>query len=218
MERQTTVIDLRGSEGSAGGADFSVLADPTGRRGRRLRHAGRAVAVLFALWLAALVLAGLGLLPGDGIPLASRSGSGTEPPPLGARSPLVPAKGSEPALAARRATPTAASHARSAPASAGSPPARRRQAARAPQVAPLRKRTTAPAPRSTSPPPAATATPIATQAPHRPTTPPGKSGTSPGHAGTAPGQTRPAKTPAPAATATPTPTHGKSGVAPGHNH
>ncbi len=46
----------------------SVLSDPSGRRAALLRRAGRLVAGLFVLWLAGLVLAGLGLLPADGLP------------------------------------------------------------------------------------------------------------------------------------------------------
>ena len=85
MEQQTTIIDLRGSGRSSSEEDFGVLADPSGRRRRGLQRAGRAVAGLFALWLAALALAGLGLLPGVGIPLASRTTADSAPPPLDVR-------------------------------------------------------------------------------------------------------------------------------------
>src|SRR5215211_6256198 len=145
MERQTTTIDLRGSDASSAAAGFGVLADPTGRRGRRLRRAGHVVAGLFALWLAALVLAGLGLLPAAGVPLASRTGPRTEPPPLDARSPLVSANGSKPAPAARRAAPIATAR-RSAPTPPAHAPARRREPARRPSVAPLRRKATVVAP------------------------------------------------------------------------
>src|SRR4051794_41579383 len=97
MERQTTIIDLRGSDSTPTGVGFGVLADPTGRRGRNLRRVGRAVAVLFAVWLAALALAGLGLLPGLGIPRASRTEIETGPPPLEQGDPLVAAEGTRPA-------------------------------------------------------------------------------------------------------------------------
>jgi uncharacterized iron-regulated membrane protein len=205
MERQTTIIDLRGSGSASGGAGFGVLADPSGRRRRSLRRVGRAVAVLFALWLAALALAGLGLLPDMGIPLASHAGAGSAPPPLDARSPLVAVKGARPALA----TPAATPRARPVPASAGPAPSQRRAVARRRGVARARKRTAVTAP----------------PAPRGSTTAPGQTVAPPGRSGTAPGQIRAAKTPrphptprakpAPAPTATAAPSHGKSGSAPG---
>src|SRR5215212_6554516 len=100
MEHQTTIIDLRGSGRSSSAEDFGVLADPSGRRRRGLRRVGRAVAVLFALWLAALVL------PGPGIPLASRTSADGAPPPLDARSPLVAAEDAAPAPPRATATAT----------------------------------------------------------------------------------------------------------------
>src|SRR3954471_16746853 len=114
MERETTIIDLRGSDSSSTGVGFGVLADPTGRRGRNLRRAGRAVAVLFAVWLAALAVAGLGLLPGLGIPLASRAGIEPGPAPLKRGNPLVAANATRPALP----SPAPAAAARPLPASA----------------------------------------------------------------------------------------------------
>jgi hypothetical protein len=218
MEHQTTVIDLRGSGRAASEADFGVLADPSGRRRKGLRRAGRAVAVLFALWLAALALAGLGLLPGVGIPLASRTTADGAPPPLDERSPLVAAENTRPALT-HAATTTVSPVAKPAP---GAPRAtglaRRRAAARDRKTARERRVVTArPTPVATVPAattPASTP-PAATPVAHRPATPPGQAEPTPGHSGTAPGQTRPAKTPVP--TATPTPVHGKSGAAPGHS-
>ncbi|MGI8623592.1 MAG: hypothetical protein ACR2NB_08950, partial [Solirubrobacteraceae bacterium] len=122
MEQQSTIIDLRGSDSSSAGAEFGVLADPSGRRGRRLCRAGRAIAVLFAVWLVALALSGLGLLPATGIPLASRGGAGTAPPPMGDRNPLVAAKDAPPALLAVRATDTTAPGSRRVPVIAGPGP------------------------------------------------------------------------------------------------
>jgi hypothetical protein len=217
MEPQTTIIDLRGSDASAADAGFGVLADPTGRRRRGLRRAGRAVAVVFALWLAALALAGLGLLPAVGIPLASRNAADGAPPPLDERSPLVAATGTRPALthdATRTATPAAR------PTSAAPRPsglARRRAAARERTLARRRKAAARTVPAATAPAPVvpAPAPAVATPAPRRPATPPGHAVPSPGHSGTAPGQTRPAKTATPTATATPT--HGKSDTAPGRS-
>lgn len=71
------VIDLRGLRAPA---DLpSVLADPTGRRARRLRVAGRIVGSLLLLWLCGLVLAGLGLLPVSDVPLAGTFRPADEP-------------------------------------------------------------------------------------------------------------------------------------------
>ncbi len=211
MERQTTIIDLRGSASSPGGAGFGVLADPTGRRGRSLRRVGRAVAVLFAGWLAALALAGLGLLPGVGIPLVSRAGVGSAPPPLDARSALVAVKGARPALAKPAATPRAAP----VPRSAGPARSLRRAVARRRGVARGRRPTAAIAPA------------VATPAPLRSALAPGRIVASPGRSGTTPGQIRRAKTPrphptprakpTPAPAATSAPSDGKSGSAPGRS-
>jgi hypothetical protein len=218
MEHQTTIIDLRGSGRSSSEDDFGVLADPSGRRRRGLRQAGRAVAVLFALWLAALALAGLGLLPGVGIPLASRTTAHGAPPPLDERSPLVAAQNTRPTLT-HAATATASPVVKPAPVDPRSPglahrraAARDRKTARERRTAVVRPVPTAIAPAATAP---ASAPAAATPVPHRPATPPGQTEPAPGHSGTAPGQTRPAKTPTP--TPTPTPVHGKSGTAPGHS-
>lgn len=54
-----------GSDTSAGKA---VLEDPTGRRAKWLRRAGRAVFLSFLAWLLAIVLGGLGLIPIATIP------------------------------------------------------------------------------------------------------------------------------------------------------
>lgn len=52
-----------GGDTTVGDADRAVLEDPTGRRARWLRRAGRAVFLLFLAWLLAIVLGGLGLMP-----------------------------------------------------------------------------------------------------------------------------------------------------------
>jgi hypothetical protein len=51
-----------------GGGGSAVLEDPTGRRARWLKRAGRGVSLLFLVWLLAVVLGGLGLIPVAGIP------------------------------------------------------------------------------------------------------------------------------------------------------
>jgi hypothetical protein len=72
----TRVTDLRGR--SAATAD-QVLADPTGRRARRLRLGGRMLAAVFSMWLCALVLAGLGAFPVN-LPRSGVTRTGQAPP------------------------------------------------------------------------------------------------------------------------------------------
>src|SRR5215210_5139751 len=74
------VIDLRGLRAPAEAP--SVLADPSGRRARRLHAAGRVVGSLLLLWLCGLVLAGLGLLPVSDVPLAGTIRPADEPAKL----------------------------------------------------------------------------------------------------------------------------------------
>jgi len=69
MQPRSRVTDLRGRRPSRPSAP--VLADPSGRRARRLHVAGRVVALLFLAWLSGLVLAGVGWLPIAGIPLGA---------------------------------------------------------------------------------------------------------------------------------------------------
>jgi hypothetical protein len=216
MEHRTTIIDLRGSGTSSSEAGFGVLADPSGRRRRGLRRAGRAIAVVFALWLCALALAGLGLLPGVGIPLASRSAD-SAPPPLDDRSPLVAAKGTRPALAHAPQVSRSAVAMRIPLTARPSGLERPRAVARKRPAARERTRTMRPVPAATAPGASRPASPQATTtpAPRRPATPPGRAVAVPGNSGTAPGQIRPAKTPAP--TAAPTPVHGKPNTAPGRS-
>ena len=63
------VSDLRGSAVPPSG-ESTILEDPTGRRRRLMRLAGRAVAVILSLWLAALLFAGIGVGPLANIPFA----------------------------------------------------------------------------------------------------------------------------------------------------
>jgi hypothetical protein len=62
------VSDLRGSAATV--PRSAVLEDPSGRRRRRLRLAGRVVAFALTLWLVALILGGVGLSPVPGVPFA----------------------------------------------------------------------------------------------------------------------------------------------------
>src|SRR6266571_3405061 len=58
-----------------------VLADPTGRRRRRLIIAGRVATTALGLWLLVLILGGLGLQPLAGIPIVGDLGAREAAPP-----------------------------------------------------------------------------------------------------------------------------------------
>jgi len=74
---------LMGMPGAAiGRGGSAVLEDPTGRRARWLRRAGRVVFLLFLGWLLAIVLGGLGLVPVPGVPLARVLQPAQGPPAL----------------------------------------------------------------------------------------------------------------------------------------
>jgi hypothetical protein len=80
------IVDLRGRQPIA--VASPVLADPSGRRARMLARTGRIVAGLFCLWLAGLVLAGLGILPDGAVPLGSQIGT-SSPPSIGGAVKIV---------------------------------------------------------------------------------------------------------------------------------
>src|SRR6476619_3353274 len=108
------VIDLRG-RGPKAVVD-PVLADPSGRRARRLRAAGRLVGMLFLLWLGGLALAGIGLLPAGQLPLGEAIKPSQAPPPLTAaprasRTPVADRRPARPLIVAVR--PRAATSSRS---------------------------------------------------------------------------------------------------------
>ena len=65
-----------------------VLLDPSGGRARVLAWTGRAIAVVFLLWLVGLAFAGLGLLPSGSVPLG-RALVRQGPPPLRALPPAA---------------------------------------------------------------------------------------------------------------------------------
>jgi hypothetical protein len=58
-----------------------VLADPTGRRRRRLAVAGRVATIALGLWLVVLILGGLGLQPLAGLPIVGHLGVREAAPP-----------------------------------------------------------------------------------------------------------------------------------------
>jgi len=159
------VIDLRGR--AVSGVEPAVLADPSGRRLRRLRVVGRALFVLFALWLCALVLAGLGVLPSSGIPFAGSAA--TPSPPALAQHPVVHGPS---AAELRPAVPASVAKANGLTSGGAAAPTRTSSAKHASGVAPKAgKPTITKVPSVKSPP---TATPL----------------TSPGASSAAPGQTK----------------------------
>lgn len=102
------IVDLRGRRLSP--ATAPVLADLSGRRARVLARSGRAVAVVFLLWLVGLTLAGLGILPSSILPFARALGVQGPPslhvlpaPRPPATSDLAPAKPLSAAPGASRA-------------------------------------------------------------------------------------------------------------------
>lgn len=200
-----SVQDVRGTPSSAPGA---VLADPSGRRARRLRAIGRIVGALFLLWFACLVLAGLGLLPASGIPFASSVGPGAAQP---RKLPAVP-------------RPEATSRADLAPARAAAATA---AAAVTPGARESTEGTTQAEHTASPKRPGRVTTKTTPATPARPvTTTPGNSGstpaaaapgqaTDPGSSGTAPGKTTP-HAPAAGNGQTSTTAPGNSGASPGH--
>src|SRR5712672_3466943 len=99
------VLDLRGRQ--AVRDRTPVLLDPSGGRARVLAWTGRAVALVFLLWLIGLVFAGLGLLPSGAVPLG-RALVGDSPPPIKG-PPLATQPGFDSPSAA--GSPSAAAHA-----------------------------------------------------------------------------------------------------------
>lgn len=105
-----------------------VLEDASGRRLRRMRWVGRAVALFFLVWFAVVILGGLGVGPVTHLPFGNVLRPTTGPPPLprvlhphnAAPADLVPAlpaasratRGNAPSARAR--TTTVATHGRSA--------------------------------------------------------------------------------------------------------
>lgn len=155
-----------------GNQGLAVLEDPTGRRARWMRRAGRVVFVVFMAWLLAIVLAGLGLIPGSGIPLTHALRPSTGPPPLATppRTRQPPVADLRPALTAAQADailgPVAAPVSDTTPGKSGSAPGQTK---------------TTPTTTGTTTPGRSGAAPGHTKtAPTGTTTAPGKSGSAPG--------------------------------------
>jgi hypothetical protein len=169
-----------------------VLSDTTGRRRHRLVLAGRVVTTILALWLAVLILGGLGLQPLAGLPLLGNLGArAAAPPALPARvqaavdrhTTVVPATG-----AAKSPVRTVPNPPRRA---AVTPPSRAKTPSPARTTPPTRRvrpnTTTGVMPTSPAPAPSITTTSPSTTAPGQTRTPPGQTRTPPGQTKTEPG-------------------------------
>gem|GEM_PF-6181835 len=148
-----------------------VLEDASGRRLRRMRWLGRATALLFLVWLAVVILGGLGVGPTGRLPLGHLLRPSAGPPPLRhvpqpaapAAADLVPAlPAPTPASAAAAGSPSTAARGKSA-------------------TAPGRTTTTSPGRSGSAPGHTATSPGRSGSAPGHTATSPGKSGATPGH-------------------------------------
>jgi hypothetical protein len=151
-----------------------VLADPTGRRRRRLAIVGRVATTALGLWLVALILGGLGLQPLTGLPIVGDLGAGEAAPPA------VPERVR--AAVARRTTVAPAKRAMQAPVTTVPVPSRRPAVTKTrttPATAPGRTKTT-PGHGTKSP----------ATAPGQTRTAPGQTKTGPGAPSSTPGKTR----------------------------
>jgi hypothetical protein len=189
-----------------------VLVDVTGLRARRLRRIGRVVGALFTLWFCGLVLAGLGLIPSDQLPLGSALLPATAPPSLSSTPPATPTRAADlrpaTALADQPGTSPSGQRGSAGPSTprrpdttGGKAPSGHSPASSPPSLpgtgtgrstfpgagpASKGKSTTAPGHTKTGTTPAATP-PAKSKTPAAPTTAPGSSGSAPGHDTTSPG-------------------------------
>jgi hypothetical protein len=171
-----------------------VLADPTGRRRRRLIIAGRVATTALGLWLLVLILGGLGLQPLAGIPIVGELGAREAAPPalpkrvqaaVAGHTTVAPGTGALQApvttapLPSRRPAVTVPSRAKTRP------PTRT-----TPATTPGRTKTTpVPGSTSTAPAPSRSTTSPSTTAPGQTLNPPGKTKTGPGPPTSTPGTT-----------------------------
>jgi hypothetical protein len=186
----TLVSDIRGAAHGPRGS--AVLEDPTGNRRRRLRIAGRLIALAMSIWLVALLLGAVGITPVGSVPLVRVFKPPASPPAVHRLPRPRPPTVAElrPAQPARSARSTAARTQRAVPLIAKKVPPRHTRKLRTPAATTPATPTapTAPTNRGQAngkaigkPQPApATTTPTTT------TTTPGQSGTSPGHTRTTP--------------------------------
>jgi hypothetical protein len=205
------VTDLRGSGGLA---PSPVLADPSGRRAIHLHRLGRVVGLLFLVWFLCLVLAGLGLLPASGVPLAGSVAPRTQPrqlaqlprPAATSAADLRPARG-----LSRHGAPARSGASSGAGSSTTTSSGTRGGTGRRPAPSAHKPAKTLPAVTTTGSGPSA-AVPLPATATHgQSTTTHGKSTTAPGH--TTPKPAKSGTTTTGSTTTATTP--GRSGSAPG---
>lgn len=163
----------------------AVLEDSTGVRRRRVRAAGRIATLLFVLWLASIMLGGLGLSPLPlPLPIPGLRGGSDGPPALSAaQSDLSDAQPAPEAVgtagtAATTGAPTAQERHRGAQGIARRRAERRRSAARTPAA-------TRPSPANGNSQGTKTA-PVRPPTSRAPISPPGQTRTAPGQTRTAP--------------------------------
>jgi hypothetical protein len=174
---------------------YQVLADPTGRRRRRLAIAGRVATTALGLWLVVLILGGLGLQPLAGLPLVGRLGAReAAPPALPERVQAAVARGATVAPTTRAAqTPVTTVPVPSrGPAVTAPSRAKTRPPARTTPTTGAKHTNTKPGRALTSPAPAQspTTTSPSSTAPGQTKTGTSPSSTAPGQTRTAPGQTK----------------------------
>jgi hypothetical protein len=171
-----------------------VLADPTGRRRRRLAIAGRVATTALGLWLVVLILGGLGLQPLAGLPIVGDLGAReAAPPALPERVQAAVAKHTTvaPATGAVRAPVTTVPVPPRRPAVTAPSRGKTRQPARTTPVTRVVRTKTTPGrgPTSPAPAPGRPTTSPSTAAPGQTRTPPGQTRTGPGPPTSTPGTT-----------------------------
>jgi hypothetical protein len=169
-----------------------VLADPTGRRHRRLTIAARVATIALGLWLIVLILGGLGVQPLGGLPIVGDLGAReAAPPALPERVQAAVARHTTVALAARAVqspVQTAPVPSRRPAVTAPSRAKTRPPARTVPATAP--RRTNTPpgrGPKSPAPAPFSPTTSPSTTAPGQTRSPPGLTKTGPGSPTITPG-------------------------------
>src|SRR5438552_12589414 len=179
-----------------------VLADPTGRRRRRLAIAGRVATTALGLLLVVLILGGLGLQPLAGLPIVGDLGAREAAPPalpkrvqaaVASHTTVAPATGSVQAPVTTAPVPSRR------PAVTTPTRAKARPPTRTTPATTLGRTRTTPVPGSTptAPAPSRPTTSPSTTAPGQTRNPPGQTRTQPGRTKTGPGPptTTPGTTP-----------------------
>jgi hypothetical protein len=171
---------------------YQVLADPTGRRRRRLAIAGRVATTALGLWLVVLILGGLGLQPLAGLPLAGRLGAREAAPPTLPERVQAAVANVSPTTRAAQTPPTTVPVPSRRPAVTAPSRVKTRTPARTTPTTGAKHTNTKPGRALTSPAPAQlpTTTSPSSTAPGQTKTGTSPSSTAPGQTRTAPGQTK----------------------------